>query len=203
MKSQYDQHRKEALTYKKGDMVWLDAKNLKLPKGLTKKLGKRVGPFPIETKVGEGAYRLMLPPQWEIHNVFGEDLLKPYTLPSFPSQEREPPPPPEIIGDIPEYEVDKVIDSIFEGCGRKLKYLVLWKGYPKEEATWEPWENLKKAQEAITDFHTAHPEAPKRLRHVDHAKLFFCPYENLTNWEGEVHDWTQGHVHEDTNLGGG
>src|SRR6202030_2671678 len=51
MKHQYDQHRKEALTYKEADMVWLDTKSLKLPKGLTPKLaGKRVGPSPVESK---------------------------------------------------------------------------------------------------------------------------------------------------------
>src|ERR1700730_17066406 len=70
MKAQYDQRKALAHEYKKGELVWLDAKNLKLPKGLTKKfVGKRVGPFPIETKVGEGEYRLTLPPQWEIQYI--------------------------------------------------------------------------------------------------------------------------------------
>ena len=30
-----------------------------------------------------------------------------------------------------------------------MEYLVLWKGYPPHEATWEPVEHLARAPEAI------------------------------------------------------
>lgn len=43
----------------------------------------------------------------------------------------------------------------------RLQYLVHWKGYPKEERTWEPVRNLSNAQDAINKFHKKHPSAPR------------------------------------------
>jgi chromobox protein 1 len=46
---------------------------------------------------------------------------------------------------VKEYEVEKVIDDrIRKG---KQEFLVKWKGYPSEENTWEPYNNLKDNQQ--------------------------------------------------------
>ena len=38
--------------------------------------------------------------------------------------------------------------------------MVLWEGYPDEEATWEPYENIKgTADEALEEFKKKNPEA--------------------------------------------
>ena len=58
----------------------------------------------------------------------------------------------------PEYNVEEIQDSKkYQG---KIKYLVHWEGYPTEEDTWEPAENVKHAQELITKFHADYPEKP-------------------------------------------
>ena len=36
--------------------------------------------------------------------------------------------------------------------GKSIEYLVLWKGYPPHEATWEPSENLSNAQRLVDEF---------------------------------------------------
>eukprot|EP00088_Acartia_fossae_P030819 TRINITY_DN3180_c0_g1_i7.p1 TRINITY_DN3180_c0_g1~~TRINITY_DN3180_c0_g1_i7.p1 ORF type:complete len:812 (-),score=220.56 TRINITY_DN3180_c0_g1_i7:1110-3545(-) len=50
-----------------------------------------------------------------------------------------------------EYEVEKILDK--KGTGRKVLYLVKWKGYDSEEDnTWEPLKNLAESKALIKDF---------------------------------------------------
>jgi hypothetical protein len=58
------------IPFKKGDKVWLDSKNLKLPYPTRKLALKREGPFPIIEVISPLSYRLKLPNQWKIHPVF-------------------------------------------------------------------------------------------------------------------------------------
>jgi hypothetical protein len=50
---------------------------------------------------------------------------------------------------------------------KRVEYLVFSKGYPPEEATWEPWENLKgdDAVEALVkEFHRKYPRSLRDRR---------------------------------------
>jgi len=50
-------------------------------------------------------------------------------------------------------EVKLVADSRRSKGKRRVEYLVFWKGFPPEQATWEPWENLEgTAEEAVKIF---------------------------------------------------
>jgi len=75
-------------------------------------------------------------------------------------------PPPEIIDDQEEYEVEEILDAKY--FRRTLKYLVKWKGYDYKNNSWEPEENLQNAQEALSDFKRkfpakiAPPQDPKK-----------------------------------------
>jgi hypothetical protein len=70
---------------------------------------KCYGPFPIITKKGHSAYQLKLPPSWRIYPVFNEALLSPYRPLSFPGQQLIDNPPPEIVNNQEEYEIEKIV----------------------------------------------------------------------------------------------
>lgn len=48
------------------------------------------------------------------------------------------------------YTVEKILNKKKEG--NKVKYLVKWEGYPMEDSTWEPEENLEYVQGLIDEF---------------------------------------------------
>src|ERR1700709_2193988 len=159
MKRFFDHGVKNAPQFEIGDQVWLDAKNIKQRRPSVKLSDRRLGPFEVLEKVGELNYKLKLPDKYKIHPVFHVSLLTAYQ----PSQlvEREEPnrPPPDIVDQIPEYEVEEILHSR-KRRGR-LQVLVRWKGYPLEEATWEPIENVKNAPDEIAEFYRKNPTAVK------------------------------------------
>ena len=157
MKRYYDRTRGVPRNYQTGDMVWLEGNNIKTDRPAKKLEDKRYGPFRIIKKIGRSAYKLQLPPTWKsLHPVFNEVVLSPYTPPAYPTQKPPPPPPPVDAGrNI--YYVEKILDvKRFRGT---LKWLVLWKGYPREEATWEPLKHLKDAKPEMEEFYKENPGA--------------------------------------------
>ena len=118
------------------DHVRLEARNLALPYQMCKLAPKRHGPFLITKRVSPVAYQLQLPPTWTIHDMFHTSLLTPYheTNEHGPNYNR---PPPEMVDGEEEFEVEAVIGHRFFRKGRKLQYLIKWKGYPVTDNTWE------------------------------------------------------------------
>src|ERR1700720_3638226 len=159
MKKSYDATKCPGREYSKGDLVWLDTRNLKMDRPSKKLDNKRAGPFAVEEKVGPAGYRLKLPRAWRIHRVINEVLLTPFLPPSFLSQSPPPPPPATIEDDHLEYEVEAILDV--KKVGRGVKYLVKWMGYPVEENTWEPRRNLTNVTLVLQDFFRQHPDKAK------------------------------------------
>ncbi|OSG36237.1 hypothetical protein R555_24470, partial [Salmonella enterica subsp. enterica serovar Give] len=60
------------------------------------------------------------------------------------------PPPPVLILDQPEYEVESILDK--KTLRGQDYFLVKWKGYPTSDNTWEPKRNLKNASKLILEF---------------------------------------------------
>ena len=63
-------------------------------------------------------------------------------------------------------ETNYVVESIGRSRENKrrkhVEYLVFWEGYPPEEATWEPGENLvRMADKVFGEFHMRYPKQPQ------------------------------------------
>ena len=65
------------------------------------------GPFPIIEKVGN-AFRVLLPPQIKVHNVFHPDRLRKHPMNPLPRQRQDTPEPINVNGK-EEYELEKII----------------------------------------------------------------------------------------------
>lgn len=103
------------------------------------------GPYEIIGKTSNNAYELALPPGSKIFNKFHISLLRPYKeTPMHPPDEQ----PPPVIYDSNEYEVDKLLSH--KKIRGRSHFLVLWTGYPRSMATWEPAHHIPKA--LINDF---------------------------------------------------
>ena len=146
MTNQANKHRKEAPCFKVGDKVYLSTKNLRIRKGLTKKLDRtRIGPFLIKGARGRNAFELELPADARVHPVFNVQLLEP----------ADPDTPVQTVmhhesHEETEFEVESIINH------RRIlgvtEFLVKWKNYPESENTWEPEDNLLNYQERIRHY---------------------------------------------------
>ena len=148
--------------YAVGDRVWLDGRNLKTDQPTSKLAPRRHGPFAITQVMSPVSYRLELPHQWRIHPVFHTDLLTPYRETKV-HRENYQRPPPELIDNEEEYEVEEVLDSRRFGRGRKLQYLIKWLGYPSSDNQWEDADKVH-ADELVRDFQRRHPHKEVHLR---------------------------------------
>ena len=125
----------EGRRFQKGDLVWLEGRNLKTDQPASKLAAKRYGPFPVAQVLSPVTYQLTLPEQWKIHPVFHVDLLTPYKETAFHGANYTRP-PPDLINDEEEYEVERVLDSRVRGHNRRIQYLVKWVGYPDSDNQW-------------------------------------------------------------------
>ena len=144
-----------------GNLVLLATKFLNLRTGGTRKLWPRwVGPFMITTRIGSMAYRLELPGSMRsIHNVFHVSLIKEYKS----DGRTQPPPAPDIIGDLPEFTVQKILKHrhVVRGRQDSLEFLVSWTGYGDEHNTWEEELNLENAPGLVAAYWRKQPAQVK------------------------------------------
>ena len=154
--------KREGRKFQKDDLVWLEGRNLKTDQPASKLAAKRYGPFPVVQVLSPVTYQLTLPEQWKIHPVFHVDLLTPYKETAFHGANYTRP-PPDLINNEEEYEVEQVLDSRVRGRNRKIQYLVKWVGYPDSDNQWLDADQLT-ADDAIREFKERRPNAVTHIR---------------------------------------
>ena len=90
--------------------------------GTNKFAPRYLGPFKVLERIGQVAHRLEL--LVSIHDVFHVSLLKRYLWDRI--GRIDPPPPPEVIDDEPEWEVETILDHrlVERGRKKKVEYLI-------------------------------------------------------------------------------
>ena len=132
-----DRNRRE-LKFKVGDEVYLKLRPYRqrsLARKKCEKLApKYYGPYKITEEIGAVAYRLMLPPEASIHNVFHISQLK-LKLGSQQAVQHQQPRLTE------EFELQLWPETVLGvRWNRELggnEWLIKWKGLPDSETTWE------------------------------------------------------------------
>ena len=175
MKKYYDKSH-EAGEFKVGDEVYLNTKREKdfqlisyaSTTSSTKFQAKYLGPFKIIQKVSSHAYKLDLPISIKIHPVihirylkkpkYANPLKYPIRIPSYMQ-------PPVVVDNELEFEVEAIIKRRLRkvGRGKRLEYLIQWKGYPSEYDTWEPLGNLTHCDDILRDFDILEARAAREL----------------------------------------
>jgi len=100
------------LTFSPSDMVYLDSEEIQTTRPSKKLSHRRLGPYPVERRVGKYAYCLVLPPPMRcLHPVF--NVVKLSSAPDDPivGRRRNPPPPPELVDGEEEYIVEEILNS--------------------------------------------------------------------------------------------
>ena len=153
----YADRRRRDMELQVGDEVLLSTRNLPIQgaAGGSSKLGPLYcGPFKILEKY-IAAYKLDLPPHMKIHPVFHVSQLKLYRKPEAAERTYTKPEPIMSVSGEPKYEINEIINhrKRKRGTKTKIEYLIVWKGYPVHESTWEPEENVANAPEKIAEYY--------------------------------------------------
>ena len=146
MKLGYDSKR-ISHTFAVGDKVLLDTRPLARRHD---KLDKRFIISTVKRVLEDDNYELELPMALRrCYPIFHVSKLRQFHSPLEGQSDYSKPGPIE-TNEPEEYEVQDIIDHrINRG---KLQYLVLWKGWPRSDATWEPEDHLAQAQEILTKY---------------------------------------------------
>ncbi len=152
-----DLHRRH-VEYDVGQYVYVQSKYMRAPTDVSSKLQHRyAGPYKIISKIGPVAYRLQLPSNTKLHNVFHVSKLREYyprLIECVDDDGNTIATSPDLIDDQYEYEIDRIMSDRTAKRGKKSiqQYLVKWRGFDKYYNTWESAESLTNAQQLIQQY---------------------------------------------------
>ena len=161
MKKSADKNRRP-MEYQVWDQVWdqvlVKLHLLQRTRGaLHKRLVQQYeGPFKIFNQMGKVAYKLELPPKFKFHPVFHVSMLKPYYKNEDDPRSMESQRAPIDIRSSYDREVESIIADRWirpRNQPARYEYMVIRKGHPKSEASWELAEALWQFIEHIQRFH--------------------------------------------------
>jgi hypothetical protein len=165
MKKYGDQHRLEPPSFKPGNLVMLNGKNIKTRRPARKLEHKMYGPYEILDIISPTAVRLHLPKTWKIHPVFHVSLIEPFVKGNRDVDLNAVLKTSDPIENATEYDVDKVMGSTEKDS--RVLYLVKWKRWPaKKHWTREPFDSFYPvgAKEEVRVFHSKNPDARRDSR---------------------------------------
>lgn len=123
-----------------------------------------IGPFKIIDRKGNNAYKLDLPPSYQIHDVFHVNLLEKDATKGKPPLDVKPENARE------EYIAEIIWDSRVFRPGKfdkehpgGLYYLVHWRGELDSEDTWESASQLRHLRHMVREFHETNPDKPRTV----------------------------------------
>ena len=159
----YADLKRRDVTFQAGDLVWVSTRNMQAT-GVAKFQPRFIGPFKVLEPVGAVAYRLELPDSMQLHPVFHVSLLQKHVErpPDMLQPEGWAPITSAALGETDTFEVEHILDM--RGTPPHEEYLVKWKGYPAEEATWEPRHHLTNCKELLRAFRTTRTRRSTRIR---------------------------------------
>ncbi|KAJ1578004.1 hypothetical protein NDA12_001262 [Ustilago hordei] len=136
--NQYNRKHKD-IEFKVGDMVYINRRNWKTRRPTPKLDTRFAGPYPVQERVGRRAYRITLPANLRVHDVFHVSMLEPARTSSLPQRAEQP-----TIPSLPDEDLDFEVEALTDKRSHNgtTEYKVLWRGYSEEAASWEPVENL-------------------------------------------------------------
>ena len=148
---------------RRGDRVWLANRNMHMDaQGRARKLEPLYfGPYEVLEMRGSNAALLKLPAACKLSPTFNLDLLKLYVdgRVSHPERGVRDHRPPALVEEDPErggpvrdpvYEVESIIGSRHRGATRQ--YRVKWLGWPVEQSSWVPREELQKCARLVAKY---------------------------------------------------
>ena len=149
----YADRKRQFMTFKVGDLVRLSNENLPQYDNPTKKLAALfISPLRVVEKISDVAYKIQLPGNFNIHDVFHVSRLRPHHDPDgvFPARKTNQA-APAIDAAEKEYEVEAILDDRDSPQGDK-EFLVKWKGFPTSDNSWEPIENYRRATRILSNY---------------------------------------------------
>jgi hypothetical protein len=165
-----NRRRTPAPAYKVGDKVYLDMRNVKTLRPSKKLDVKNEGPFSVAEAINSHAYRLALPKEWKIHDVFHVSRLRLDSNDPLPGQTPTNPNPVPVANEDgnethDEWHFKRILNSRVVGRGRtqRPQYFVEWTNYAP---SWTNAEDLAGCDSDIRDFHSRNPHKPGPWIHL-------------------------------------
>ncbi len=155
----YDRSHRSAPDLQPGDFVFIRNTHMgvKAPSG--KLAPKRIGPFRVSEQISNLAYRIQLPKNFRIHDVFHVSKLTPTEeIPEVERQQEVSTPLQPLIPTSP--KIDKILNQ--RGTGSEIEYLVHYENTHPDENTWVKFDEAYQNNHILVRQHVQNRESKNR-----------------------------------------